>query len=93
MTSCMWIGLPFGLRSAPKIFSVIADALQYLIGEEGMFWLRHYLDDFVLMGPPNSDKCEKDLKMALKVTDEVGFPVADDKTDGPATFWGWSWIR
>ena len=47
--------LPFGLRSAPKIFSARADALEYIITEEVVFWLRHYLDDFVMMGPPDSE--------------------------------------
>ena len=42
--------LPFGLRSAPKIFMAVADALQWIFQESGVSWVAHYLDDFVTMG-------------------------------------------
>ena len=77
--------LPFGLRSAPKIFNAVADALAFIIGERGVEWLRHYLDDFVIVGPPGSVQCGDDLKVALGVCDETGFPVAVKKTKGPVT--------
>ena len=44
--------LPFGLRSAPKIFSVVADALQWSFQRGGVTWVEHYLDDFITMGHP-----------------------------------------
>ena len=28
--------LPFGLRSAPKIFSAVADALEWCVGQQGV---------------------------------------------------------
>ena len=37
--------LPFGLRSVPLIFSTVADALQFIMGQEGVTWLVQYLDD------------------------------------------------
>ncbi len=43
--------LPFGLRSAPKIFTAVADALEWIIRSKGVEWLSHYLDDYVLLGP------------------------------------------
>lgn len=42
--------LPFGLCSAPIIFTALADALQWLIKQEGVDFLEHYLDDYVTMG-------------------------------------------
>ena len=39
--------LPFGLRSAPKIFSAVADALQWMLFQRGISNLLHYLDDFI----------------------------------------------
>ncbi len=77
--------LPFGLRSAPKIFNAVADALAYVIRKRGVKWLDHYLDDYVIVGPAGSDQCGRDLRMALETCDEVGFPVAAEKTVGPAT--------
>ena len=48
----MWKGgiffdacLPLGLRSAPKIFTVVADVLQWSFQLGGMSWVAHYLDD------------------------------------------------
>ena len=37
--------LPFGLRSAPKIFSAVADALQWVMLDSGVSIVDHYLDD------------------------------------------------
>lgn len=39
--------LPFGLRSGPKIFTTVADALEWCIRQEGVEGIDHYLDDFV----------------------------------------------
>ena len=43
--------LPFGLCSAPKIFTAVADALQCVMVDRGVSAIDHYLDDFVTMGP------------------------------------------
>ena len=40
--------LPFGLRSAPKIFSAVADTLEWILRSRGVTYLLHYLDDFFL---------------------------------------------
>ena len=39
--------LPFGLRSAPKIFSTIADTLEWILQSKGVKCIMHYLDNFV----------------------------------------------
>ena len=46
--------LPFGLRSAPKIFTAVADALQWVMYNNGVSMVDHYLNDFVMMGPAGS---------------------------------------
>ena len=43
--------LPFGLRSAPKIFNAVADALEWCIAKEGVEAIYHYLDDCHLGSP------------------------------------------
>ena len=43
--------LPFGLRSAPKIFNAVADALH--LQQSGILLLYHYLDDFIIIAPPS----------------------------------------
>ena len=47
--------LPFGLRSAPKIFTALADAAEWMVRQEGVDFIIHYLDDFLLMGSPGSE--------------------------------------
>ena len=54
---CMDKVLPFGLRSAPKIFSALADALQWILYQKGITNGLHYLDDYVLVA--------KDLQSAI----------------------------
>ena len=49
--------LPFGLRSAPKIFNVLADGLEWCVSKEGVPYIYHYLDDFIVLGPPGSPVC------------------------------------
>ena len=39
--------LPFGLRSAPKIFNALADAVEWTIRQAGVGTVFHYLDDFL----------------------------------------------
>ena len=38
--------LHFGLRSAPLLFSPIADALQWVMQKHGVGWVFHYIDDW-----------------------------------------------
>ena len=58
--------LPFGLRSAPKIFSAVADAAEWMVRAEGVTSIMHYLDDFLLVGPPGSDVCQKSMDLPSK---------------------------
>lgn len=77
--------LPFGLRSAPLIFTALADALQWIMKKRGASWLEHYLDDFVTVGPPGSQECMENMMIMHAACKEVGLPVEADKDEGPAT--------
>ena len=77
--------LPFGLRSAPKIFTAVADALEWIIRQNGVTLVDHYLDDFITMGPPGSETCGQNLDRILAVCRELGVPLAMDKLEGPHT--------
>lgn len=39
--------LPFGLRSAPKIFNAVTAALCWIAVQRGISYLDHFLDDFI----------------------------------------------
>ena len=80
--------LPFGLRSAPKIFNATADALEWIIAHQGASFVKfviHYLDDFLLGGNPLTEMCQKSLNLALQLCQEMGFPVMQEKVFGPTT--------
>ena len=77
--------LPFGLRSAPKIFNAVADALEWCIRKRGVLHIFHYLDDFIVIGPPNSSVCAEALATLDQTCSQLGVPIADHKRDGPTT--------
>lgn len=45
--------LSFGLRSAPKLFNILADLLEWILQQQGVSSCIHYLDDFLTTGPQN----------------------------------------
>ena len=73
--------LPFGLRSAPKIFTAIADAAEWIARQEGIRSVIHYLDDFLVLGAPASEECAVALRKLLSVFGRLGLPVAEEKLD------------
>lgn len=77
--------LPFGLRSAPMIFSAVADALAWVMWSRGVTWQLHYLDDFLFLGHAGSPECGLALQRALESCSRLGVPVASHKTEGPTT--------
>ena len=80
------MALPFGLRSAPFIFSSVADLLEWILRHNyGLNFLLHYLDDFYTMGPPNSPACQNNLDTCLRLFRDWHIPLHPDKVEGPST--------
>ena len=80
------LALPFGLRSAPFIFSAVADMVEWmLVNNHGVDFLRHYLDNFLTLGPPASSVCADNLRSCIKLCAELGLPLNPDKLEGPST--------
>ena len=77
--------LPFGLRSAPKLFTAVADALEWMVQQKGVTAVAHYLDDVVVLGPPESPVCGEHLAVIQQTCEELGFPLAMDKLEGLVT--------
>ena len=77
--------LPFGLRSAPKLFNVMADLLAWILQEQGVSFIIHYLDDFLTIGPPNSTICYHNLNAIIRLCKVLGVPLAVEKVSGPST--------
>ena len=77
--------LLFGLRSAPKIFSAVANAMAWSLYVIGTRYLLHYLDDFLFIGSLGSNEAAVARDRAISTFQELGAPVAMHKTEGPAT--------
>ena len=77
--------LPFGLRSAPLLFTALADAVEWVIRQKGVMYIWHYMDDFILAGGPDSDQCAAFIALALQVFRVLGIPIELSKSEGPAT--------
>ena len=77
--------LPFGLRSAPKIFNAVAEALNWLLHQRGIPHVLHYLDDFIIISPPHLPQGQESLSRLRQLWGELGVPISEHKTDGPTT--------
>ena len=77
--------LPFGLRSAPLIFTAVADAIEWIIRQQGVQDISHYVDDFIFFGAPHSQECAVAMGIGLQTLDILGAPIEPDKSEGPAT--------
>ena len=77
--------IPFGLRSAPKLFNILADLLAWIAQHAGVSYLIHYLDDYLTMGPPASTVCQHNVNTFVSLCAELGVPLATDKLEGPST--------
>ena len=66
--------LPFGLRSAPKLFSAVADALQWILHKKGIEKGLHYLDDFILVAGSHH-RAVHQKEIILKSFEELKVPI------------------
>ncbi len=78
--------LPFGLRSAPYLFNMVANALEWILKHYfNLSHLFHYLDDFFFVAPALSPDCLNALLDMLLLCEAVRAPVKPEKVQGPAT--------
>ena len=75
--------LPFGLRSAPKIYTTVADALEWVARQRGVPEIDNYLDDFVTLRPHGTADCQKNLDIIIQTCTDLGIPLALEKLEGP----------
>ena len=79
--------LPFGPRSAPRLFNILADLLAWVLKQQGVSEVLHYLDDFLTMPPPPpfSGVCQQNLDIIQQICTQLGVPLATEKVVGPTT--------
>ena len=56
-----------------------------VLRQRGLQAVVHYLDDFLLVGSPGTDVCQRALSITLATCEELVVPLAVDKTEGPST--------
>ena len=76
--------LPFGLRSAPEIFNILADLLSCILEQREITPVIHYLDDFLTMGSADSATCHDNFTAIQQTCQELGIPLAPEKLEGPS---------
>ena len=77
--------LPFGLRSAPKLFNILADFLAWILQHQEVSPIFHYLDDYLIISPPASNTCLQHLNHFKQACHTLGVPLALEKVEGPST--------
>lgn len=66
--------LPFGLRSSPKIFTTVADALEWVFLRRGVSWCTHHIDNFLTVGKPESAESRNNLEAMWRHVSSWVFP-------------------
>ena len=77
--------LPFGLRSAPKLFTILADLLSWIAIDKGVSFSMHYLDDFLTIGPPGAHTYQHNLETIQQICTDLGILLTLEKVEGPTT--------
>ena len=66
-----------------KVFSAVADGLMWIMHSNGALPSLHYL---LLLGRPAKHDCGKALRTTLPLCEELGVPVAPEKTEGTKVY-------
>ena len=75
--------LPMGCSSSCAIFEAFSSSLEWLaVHKLGASGVLHILDDFLFIAETEA-KCRSDLNAFLRLCDDLGVPIAHEKTEGP----------
>ena len=78
--------LPFGLRSSPFLFDTVATALEYIFRHHlNNQHIIHYLDDFLIAGPPHSPRCGTTFDGVEALCKHLGIQTKAEKRTPPIT--------
>ena len=78
--------LPMGCSISCSLFEKFSTFLHWLVEvKSGLKTLDHYLDDFIFAGSDSTSDCSVLMNCFLYVSEELGIPIAENKTTGPTT--------
>ncbi|CAJ0927872.1 unnamed protein product [Ranitomeya imitator] len=73
--------LPTGCSLSCAYFEAFSSCLEWAVRDSVI----HYLDDFMCIGPDQSQCCEVLLRTVVWIAERFGVPLAPGKTEGPCT--------
>lgn len=77
--------LPMGASSSCRLFEDFSSALHWIMESKFGSELVHIIDDFLFIGPPNSQKCSSSVKAFMYTMKDMGVPLKMEKTIWPTT--------
>ena len=78
--------LPMGCSISCSIFEKFATFIEWVVMVKSKEkTLDHYLDDFLFAGKDGSETCARLMRTFGEVCEEIGIPIAGEKTEGPKT--------
>lgn len=77
--------LPMGLSTSCQIFERFSCALQWVMETRYNAAMSHMIDDFFFIGPADSVACSNALNNFLRVAQDIGIPIKEEKTVLPTT--------
>ena len=78
--------MPMGCSISCSTFENFSTFLQFELKRRTTSQnIDHYLDDFFFAGSPSSNSCQYLMDLFTELCNEVGVPIADDKTEGHTT--------
>ena len=78
-------GVTFGLRLVPKLFNILSELLAWIAKESYVFFLVHFLDDFLTIGRPSSSCCQHNLDAIIQICSLLDVQLVLEKIEGPLT--------
>ena len=67
--------IPFGLRSAPKLFNILADLLLWAAQKARVSYLIHYLGNYLTIGPPLAQVCQCNVDIFTSLCKDLAVPL------------------
>ena len=86
------MALPFGLRSAPDIFTATADLVQWMLKTMELTSFPITWMTFFTLGPLASPVCYNNLKACIQLCSKIGLPLHPEKLEGSLDLNSWDHV-
>ena len=78
--------LPMGLSYSCNLFEKFSSAVHWILEHKfNVPGCVHDLEDFLFLGPPESNLCHNSLTAFYSVAKQIGFPIKEEQTVLPTT--------